>query len=267
MSASRQHPAVNLVRLGTSIRALRRRRGWRQLDLAAQARTSQQSISMAERGLARTMSLDRIERILAALEADAELVVRWRGGALDRVVDARHAALVGLAADRLSRLGLSVEPEVTYSDFGERGSIDLLALDRARRLAIVVEVKTELVSIEATLRKHDEKVRLAPKIASSRTDVGPWAASRLLVLPDTGAERRRVAANAAVLDRVYPLRGPAATRWLRGEVAAGASALLFLPLTLPASGGRSSRTPSRVRAPGPRPATHERTQPPRPPPR
>jgi transcriptional regulator with XRE-family HTH domain len=208
--------SMNLVRLGLSIRALRRRLGWRQLDLARRARVSQQTISRIERGRTGSASLDATARVVEALEADLDLVVRWRGGALERVLDERHATLSGIAANRLADAGWAMYPEVSYAVYGERGSIDLLGIDDVTRILLVVEVKTELLSIEATLRKHDEKCRLAPRIAQARLAIGPgWRAAAVLVLPDTGASRRRVAAHAAVLDRVYPLRGRVAAGWLR----------------------------------------------------
>lgn len=231
---------MNVVRLGLVVRALRRRRGWRQADLAGRAGTRQQVISRIERGGGGQTSLDRIGRVLAALEADADVVVRWRGGALDRVLDERHAALVGETAMRLEPCGWSVLPEVSYSEFGERGAIDLLGWHAESKTLLVVEVKTELISIEATLRKHDEKVRLAPAIARQRLGGdGRWEVRRLLVMPAAGSARRRVARHAAVLDRVYPLRGRDATEWLRVREVRMASrgqamprgAIIFLPST------------------------------------
>ncbi|HEX5589795.1 MAG TPA: helix-turn-helix transcriptional regulator, partial [Candidatus Limnocylindrales bacterium] len=178
---------MNAVRFGLSIRALRRRKGWRQLDLARRAGTSQQTVSRMERGDAETATLASIHRVAAALEAQIDLAVRWRGGLLDRVLDERHARLVGSIAGRLATWGFDVVPEVSYAEYGERGSIDLLAVDRGSRLLVVVEAKTELTSIEATLRKHDEKVRLAPVVAQRRLGLGgPWRAIPVLVLPESG---------------------------------------------------------------------------------
>ena len=46
---------------------------------------------------------------------------------MDRLVDDRHAVLVAAAGSLLTRAGWEVLPEVTYSRYGERGSIDLVA--------------------------------------------------------------------------------------------------------------------------------------------
>jgi len=253
---------MNAVRLGLTVRALRRRRRWRQADLGSRSLASQQSISKIERGFAGEVSLRRIERVLAALDADLDVVVRWRGGSLDRVLDERHAVLVGAVTHVLGSGDWSLLVEVSYSEFGERGAIDLLAWRVADRTLVVVEVKTELTSIEATLRKHDEKVRLAPEIARRRFGGrAPWRVLRLLVLPDLGSSRRRVDEHAAVFDAAYPVRGRAVRAWLRpaGEslTARGASAarisaagaIMFLPFTPDRSVGRRLMTPDRVRAP------------------
>ena len=57
---------------------------------------------------------------------------------------ARHAALAeAVVADLVAR-GWAVRPEVTFSSWGERGSIDLLAYHPALRL-LVIDLKTELV--------------------------------------------------------------------------------------------------------------------------
>jgi transcriptional regulator with XRE-family HTH domain len=205
---------MQAIRFGRILRALRRRRGWRQLDLAARARCSQQSISRLERGDLVGASLGTIQRVLAALEADVDLAIRWRGGTIDRLVDAGHARLVDAVARRLARLGFDVRPEVSYAEFGERGSIDILAIDVRARILIVVEVKTELTSMEATLRKHDEKVRLAPTIVRRRLGLaGPWRVVPILVLPESGASRRRVTGQPP--SSTHAIRSAVAT-WPRG---------------------------------------------------
>lgn len=243
---------MNLVRLGIAVRALRRHRGWRQVDLARRARVSQQTISRLERGSAGSASLAMTARVVEALEADLDLAVRWRGGALDRILDERHAALSGVAAGRLANAGWEVLAEVSYSEYGERGSIDLLAIDERGGTLVVIEVKTELLSIEATLRKHDEKCRLASRIVHARFGkAGPWRVCAVLVLPDTGASRRRVAAHAAILDRTYPVRGREASSWLRdGGRGPARGAIVFLPLTNRRSDSRATASPHRVRVAG-----------------
>jgi hypothetical protein len=119
---------------------------------------------------------------------------------------------------------------VTYSVFGERGSIDIVGWDKATSTLLVVEVKSELTAVESTLRKHDEKARLAPQVVRNQFSWQPNAVARLLVLPDDRTARRRVERAASVLDRRYPLRGWSLRQWLRTRSGAG-DGLLFLPVT------------------------------------
>ena len=75
---------------GLVIRAIRRRRGWRQEDLADRAEVSRSQISRAERGWFDQLTLRSIRRIYAALEARLLLAPRWHGAELDRLLDEDH---------------------------------------------------------------------------------------------------------------------------------------------------------------------------------
>ena len=81
-----------------------------------------------------------------------ELVARWRGGDLDRMVNARHAALHEAVALLFARhSGWTTAPEVSFSIYGERGAIDVLAWHAARRALLVVELKSEIVDVQGML--------------------------------------------------------------------------------------------------------------------
>ena len=215
------------VRAGRLLRALRLRAGLTQKELGALASVSQQQISRLERGHFRTTDVRLIRAVFAELDASVEWQIAWRGGTIDRLLDERHARLGSVLAERLAVAGWTVVPEVTYSVYGERGSIDLLAWHDRSAAALVVEVKSELTSIEATLRKHDEKVRHAPAISIERFGRRPRTVGRLLVLPDGSTERRRVQRADALLGRAYPIRGAAVREWLRRPDGA-LGGLLFL---------------------------------------
>jgi transcriptional regulator with XRE-family HTH domain len=203
------------VQLGRRFRAVRQRLGWRQRDVATRARVSQGVVSFIERGRFDRVSLTAVRRVAAALDADLTLYFRWRGGDLDRMLDEGHAGLVGIVITLLQANGWLVKAEVSYSEFGERGSIDILAWHPATRTLLVVEVKTELTSIEETLRKHDEKARLASKVVREQFGWHARTISRLLVLPDMSTPRRRVERHDAVLRVACPVRGTAVRAWLK----------------------------------------------------
>lgn len=216
---------MDAQRAGRIVRALRRRQGWRQSDLARRARCSQTEVSLIERG--HIGSLRQVDRVMAALDAQLVLEVRWRGGALDRLLDEDHAALVAAVSARLARTGWIVQLEVTYSHYGERGSYDVLACSPSAGIVLVIEVKTELASAEATLRKLDEKTRLASVVARERFGWQPRHVACVLVASDTSTFRRRVARHSDLFARALPTRGSALRRWL-AEPSGKVAGLWFL---------------------------------------
>jgi len=219
---------VDDARLGRLVRAYRNRRRWRQVDLGGRAGVSRSVVSDLELGRVDGMTLATVRQVLAALGLSAEVAVRGGGAEADRLLDAGHARLVAATTRWVTDLGWLTQVEVTYSVWGERGSIDVLAWQEAARSLLVVEVKTELASIEATLREHDEKVRLALGVARDRFGWEARGVSRLLVLPDQRTQRRRVAVHGDVLGRVYPARSRAVRAWCRRPTGP-LSGLLFLP--------------------------------------
>lgn len=217
------------VPVGRRFRALRHRLGWRQEDLAERADVSRSVISLVERGRIERLMLGKLRRIARELDAEFPAQLRWRGGDLDRLVDEGHARIVGLVTEVLRAAGWAIRLEVSYAVYRERGSIDVLAWHPTARVLLVVEVKTELVVVEETLRKHDEKARLASRIAGERFGWRPAAVARLLVLPSLSTQRRRVDRHAAVMGAAYPLRGVVLRQWLANP-AGPAAGLLFQEL-------------------------------------
>ena len=233
-------------RVGLAIRAVRRNRGWRQVDLARASGVAQTSISAIERGHLDRATLARLRRLFGALDGRVDFDIRWRGGNLDRTLDERHARLIGVVVERLACCGWESQVEVTYAIYGERGSIDVLAFHRATGSLLVIEVKTELTSIEETLRRHDEKVRLAPQIGRERFGWTAETTSRILVIAELSTSRRSVVQHAAVLDAVLPASGGTVRRWLWAPVGA-LRGRLFLPLGTRAALRREAGGPDGVR--------------------
>lgn len=240
--------SVNDRDIGLVIRALRRRRGLRQIDLAEAAGLSQALVSLVERGHVESLTVRTLRRTAAALDARVVLELRWRGGDLDRLIDSDHATLSAAFAARLRERGWQVRPEVTYSTFGERGSIDLLAFHEASRSLLVIEIKTEIVSAEQTLRKLDEKARLARAIAGDRLGWTASSVSRLLAVADLSTSRRRIASQAPLFELALPTPARVARAWLR-KPSGPIAGFLFLSSSNVRSGSRESGGRHRVRVP------------------
>jgi len=211
------------ARVGRSIRAVRIRKGWRQEELAEAASTSQDAVSRLERGLLGGMTVGTIRAIGQAAGVMVDLTPRWQGGELDRLLGGRHSALHEAVAARFAQLpGWTAVPEVTFSIYGERGAIDVLAWHAATRTLLVIELKTEIVDVQELLGVLDRKRRLAPKIAAERGWV-PRSVAVWMILAEGRTNRRRVEAHRAVLRAALPSDGRMMRTWLdapAGEVAA-----------------------------------------------
>jgi hypothetical protein len=163
--------------------------------------------------VART-SLETVRSVFGALDARVLLSPLWRGAELERLLDTEHARLVAEVARRLEALGWEVALEVTYSEYGERGSIDVLGLRPGARAVVVVEVKTEIPSAEAMGRKLDEKARLAPAIVRKRYGWTPIALCQVVVMPES-MRLRRLVDRSAVIGRMFPAKPRRIRAWLR----------------------------------------------------
>ena len=184
---------MNDLAIGRALRVLRQRLGWRQVDVAIDAGVSQQLISKIERGRSSRVSSATLRRVFAAVDADVVTYVRWRGGELDRLLDEGHASIVGSIATLLRRRGWQVLTEVTFSDYGERGSVDVLAWHPATRTLLVVEVKTEITSAEELLPPPRYEGSARPEDRHGPVWAAACANGSPLVVGDMEANRRRIA--------------------------------------------------------------------------
>lgn len=204
---------MDSLRLGLGVRALRRRRGWTQDELARKAGLSQASISRAETGGVRHLTVGTLHRIAEALGARVSVRLYWNGADLDRLLDAAHAGLVDEVLRLLAVNGWEAFPEVTFNEYGERGSIDILAWHPGHGALLIVEVKSAVPDIQAMLAGVDRKARIAKGLAAQRG----WrvrSISRLIVLPEDRTARRRIAAHEATFERTFPARTRRVRRWI-----------------------------------------------------
>ena len=119
------------------------------------------------------------------------------------------------------------EPEVSFSIYGERGVIDILAWHPGRRMLLVIELKTEVVEVSGLLGTMDQRRRLAREIIA-RFGWHPTAVSTWVVVADSRTNRRAVSAHANVLRAKMPVDGRGIGPWLRNP-ASRIDALSFLP--------------------------------------
>jgi transcriptional regulator with XRE-family HTH domain len=227
-------------RLGTAIRAVRLKRGLRQANLAALAGVSHGTVSLVERGHCRSLSLETIRKIGAALEVRVDLVGWWKGGDLDRLLIRRHSLLAESVAAALGATpGWVVQAEVSFAMYRESGVVDLFMWHAETSHLIVIEIKTQLVDVNELLGTLDKKRRLARKIVAGRgwrpAQVDVW-----LIIADTSTNRRHAREHATLLRAGHPFDGRHLGRILRHPSENG-SGVAFWSNTNPGSTGTGIR--------------------------
>ena len=244
---------VDVIRLGSVCRALRIKKGWRQEDLAERAGVARSVVGEIETGHVDRLRLEVMMRVVAALGGRIDLIVRWQGGDLDRLVNARHAALHESVARSFRAFNdWQIAPEVSFNVRGERGVIDILAWHAATGTLLVIELKTEVVDVSELMGTLDKKTRLARAIARERgwyaTQVGVW-----LIVADSAMNRRRVRAHRATLRAALPTDGRSVAGWLARPQDA-LRCMSFWTNSAGASTNSGLATVKRVRRPGSRSA-------------
>ena len=231
---------VNVERLGRLARMLRVRQRLTQGALASRAGVGRRAVSLLENGRASALRLREAEAIVAALGGRLDVRLLWNGPELDRLLDEAHAALGASVKRRLERWGWIVRVEVSYSHFGERGRIDLLAFHPPTRVLLVIELKSELVDVQSLLGSLDVKARLAPRIVE-RFGWTPRAVIPAIVFLEDRTTRNRLTRVDPLFAR-FSLRGRPALSWLRRPADAAPSGLLWFT---DAGGIRRSPSPAR----------------------
>jgi transcriptional regulator with XRE-family HTH domain len=215
------------VAVGRGFRALRKRKGWSQRQLAARALVPQSTISLIEAGRFERVRLATVRRVGRALTIVIELGPRWPIANVANLLDADHARLVESVVRELRRRGWEVVTEYTFNDFGDRGSVDVLAWHPVHRALLIVEVKTRIVDVQDLHASFDRKTRVVPRLIGRERGWRPTVVGRLLVAAATTANRDAVARHEATFQAAFPGESIAAKRWVRDPVGP-LSAIWFL---------------------------------------
>ena len=195
-------------RIGSAIRSVRVRARLRQEDVARLAGISRATVIALERG-----SLDRsrvadVRAVATALGMHLDIAIRWHGADLDRLLNAGHAAMHESLAQMFAALRDWIAiPEVSFSIFGERGVIDIVAWHADTRSLLLVEIKTALGDPQELVGTMDRRTRLASRIVAERgwkpASVGTW-----VVFVDTRTNRRHVGRHPFLMRSRFPADGP-----------------------------------------------------------
>jgi transcriptional regulator with XRE-family HTH domain len=221
--------------VGLLFRTVRIRSGKRQEDVAAAAGVHRSRLSSIERGILDDASIRVLRAVAAQLEIRVEIRASWRGGDGVRIVNERHSRMHELVAARLAATpGWEFATEVTFSEWGERGVIDILAWHAATRTLLVIELKTELPDPAGLIAQVDRYRRLAPTIGRDH-GWNALAVATWVLVAESDLNRRQLARHRVILRNAFPLNGHFLRRWLRGP-APGAAERTRAPTVAHASG-------------------------------
>jgi hypothetical protein len=181
-----------------------------------------------EAGRLELVRLPTIRRIAKVLGIAVEIAPRWPVADVARLLDADHAALVERVVRLLRIEGWEVIVEYTFNDYGERGSVDVLAWHAGQRALLLVEVKTRVVDVQDLHATFDRKSRIVPKLVGRERAWRPAISGRLLVIADRHANRELLRRHARTFEARFPAGSRAARRWIREPLGEFAG-VLFLP--------------------------------------
>jgi transcriptional regulator with XRE-family HTH domain len=193
-------------------------------------------------------TLDVVERLGHGLGVDLTLAPSIAGVANLRQRDLVHVRCSSAVQRRLTSAGWDCRREVAFSDGRATGWIDLLAYERARRMLIVIEIKTILDDVGAVERQMGWYERHAREVAR---EIG-WPVSEIrlwLLALATDDVERAIAISRQALSMAFPARAREMQQELGKSGAAqhrGARARRGLALIDPASRRASWLIPSRT---------------------
>jgi hypothetical protein len=109
---------------------------------------------------------------------------------------------------------------VTFNNFGDRGSADIVAWHPATRTLLIIEVKTRIGDVQATASTFERKVRILPGVLAREEGWDPAVVGRMLVIADTRANRAIVREHQQIFASIWPELTAATRRWIRKPTSA-----------------------------------------------
>jgi transcriptional regulator with XRE-family HTH domain len=202
------------ARLGAELRASRQRRKSTQSELGSRVGLSQSAISLVERGLGATLSLDAWQRLFLAV--DRRLLVDASRDAAEATADASHLAMQELVLRTLGAAGMRATVELPTRPLDPRRSADIALLDDRRRRIVLVECWNAFSDIGAAIRSTDRKATDASMIAAARWGEAAGQVHVLWVVRATKRNRALVGRYPSIFATRFPGSSVAWVRALTG---------------------------------------------------
>jgi transcriptional regulator with XRE-family HTH domain len=240
------HPRVDDLKVGAILRAVRLKARLRQVDVAARAGVSQSRVSDVERGRLTSLSIGAVRAIAGALAVRLELLPRWRGGEVDRLLDRAHAAIGEVVIAELRSADFEVLIEYGFNHFGERGSVDIVGWQGSTRALLIIELKSQVFDLQNLHASFGRKARLVPPLLDQERGWAPHSLGRVLVMPSTTVNRSVIERHPQAFGATFPSRTRQIRRWLRSPVG-DLAGIWFVRNTAGNDGKCASRATQRVR--------------------
>ncbi len=206
MQANREQ----LARLGSEVRASRRRRRVTQAALGARAGVTQSTVSQVERGLGGTLSLDTWQRLFASL--GRRLILDAARDAIEEPADAGHLRIQELVLRLARARGVRGNFEVPTRVADPSRSTDVAVRDDRARTLILVECWNTIGDIGLAARSTNRKLAEAAELAVAVGGGRPYAVAGCWVVRATARNRALVARY----PEVFASRLPGSSeRWVR----------------------------------------------------
>jgi transcriptional regulator with XRE-family HTH domain len=207
---------ADLARLGSELRIGRVGAGLSQSEVGRLVGLSASQISRIERGLVRSVSVERLARIGSAVGLDVRIRAYPSG---DPVRNAGHLRLIERLIDRIHPR-VSIRLEVPLPIVGDRRAWDVwlagLIDNDGRIRALPSEAETRIADAQAQFRRITLKMRDAE------------AEAVLVVIADTPSNRSAIASAGGAISGMFPVSSRKALAALAEGRYPGGSSLVFL---------------------------------------
>lgn len=237
-------------RVGRLFRTVRIQRGLRQRDVGELAGCSQRWIAELELGRLDAMPVGTMRRVGDILEIRVTIDAWWRRGDGIRLLDAVHAGIVERTLRILTTSGWEVLPEWSFNNFGERGSVDIVAWHAATRTLLLIEVKSRLDDVQELLHTFGRKVRIAPGLLAKERGWDAADVATMLIVGDGHAAREIVRRHKTTFDARWPERTARCKAFVRrsGQDASPFRGGVWFMAPEAGPGARPAVEPQRVRS-------------------
>jgi transcriptional regulator with XRE-family HTH domain len=179
-------------RLGSQIKAARKRRHWNQGDLGDKLGLSGARVGQIERGAGVGASLEVWFAFAAAV--DIPLFVELRRDRLEEVIDAGHLSIQELVLRFGRQVGAIRSFELPTRPQNPSLSVDVHLRDDARRLLVINECWNVFGDVNASVRSTRRKIAEAEELAvAAGGDRGPYRVAACWIVRDTRRNREILA--------------------------------------------------------------------------